>query len=277
MKFAYVDESGSADQSDVFVMVAVLVDAYRLRKYTSKFDKMIDAILAQHPGLRKELKTSRMINGEGGWNKIDAEERKKFLSQICDLANECSRIFAIALSFEGFNAAVEGSYGPPFAKSYWIGAAMYLSSIIQKKMKVGQKNKGLTVLICDDNKREMQNLSDSLHLSDSWFDPLYQKSKAIRGKTTWIKLNADQRFDQIVNTAFAIKSEHSSLIQVADAISYVYRRRIELMTENERWRGEKEYFEALGGRLPTHERLGRNPGGQCIDFYKAAQNKYWIL
>lgn len=277
MKFAYLDETGSADQSDVFVMTAVLVDAYRLRKYTSEFDRMIDAILAQHPGLRKELKTKRMINGEGGWSKIDAEERKKFLAQICDLANECSRIFAIAFSLKGFNAAVDGSYGQPFAKSYWIAAAMYLSSIIQKKMQVGKKNKGLTVLICDDNKLEMSNLSEALHLSDPWFDPLYQKSKTIRGKTGWMKLSTGQRFDQIVNTAFAIKSEHSSMIQVADAVAYVYRRRIELMTENERWKGEKDYFESLGARLPTRERVGRSPGGPCIDFYKAAQSKYWAL
>lgn len=277
MKFAYLDETGGADQSDVFVMTAILVDAYRLRKYTAEFDKMIDTILAQHPGLRKELKTKRMINGEGGWSKIDAEERKEFLIQICDLANECSRIFAIALSFKGFNAAVDGSHGHPFAKSYWIGAAMYLSGIIQKKLQVGKKNKGLTVLICDDNKQEMSNLSEALHQPDPWFDPLYQKSKAIRGKTAWVKLNADQRFDQIVNTAFAIRSEHSSMIQVADAVAYVYRRRIELMTENERWNGEKEYFETLAARLPTHERLARNPGGPCIDFYKASQSKYWTL
>ena len=277
MKFAYLDETGSSDQSDVFVMAAVLVDAYRLRKYTAEFDEIIDGILAQHPGLRKELKTKRMINGEGGWSKVNAEERKRILTEICDLANECSRIFAVALSFRDFNTAVEGGYGQPFEKSYWIGAAMYLSSIIQKKMQTSKKNKGLTVLICDDNKQEMSNLSDALHLSVAWFDPLYQKSKVIKRKTAWIELNADARFDMIVNTAFAIKSEHSSMIQVADAVAYVYRRRIELMTEKERWQREKEYFEALAARLPAHERLGRTPGGPCIDFYKTAQHKEWVL
>ena len=38
------------------------------------------------------------------------------------------------------------------------------------------------------------------------------------------------RFDHIINTAFAIKSDHSSMVQVADAISYVYRRHLELIT-----------------------------------------------
>jgi hypothetical protein len=31
MKFAYVDETGSTDERDVFVMAGLLVDAYRLR------------------------------------------------------------------------------------------------------------------------------------------------------------------------------------------------------------------------------------------------------
>ncbi|MGJ4890767.1 DUF3800 domain-containing protein [Bradyrhizobium sp. HKCCYLRH3099] len=66
MKFAYVDESGEQNHSSVFVMAGVLVDAYRLRKYTETFDEKLSVILAKHPGLRTELKTQRMINGEGG-------------------------------------------------------------------------------------------------------------------------------------------------------------------------------------------------------------------
>jgi len=50
MKFTYVDESGGRDHTDVFVMVGLLIDAYRLRKYTSQFDTMIADFLAKHPG-----------------------------------------------------------------------------------------------------------------------------------------------------------------------------------------------------------------------------------
>jgi len=39
MKFCYVDESGDKPQSDVFVMTGVLVDAYKLRKHTARFDR----------------------------------------------------------------------------------------------------------------------------------------------------------------------------------------------------------------------------------------------
>jgi hypothetical protein len=55
MKFSYVDESGDESQGDVFVMVGVLIDAYRLRKYTAKFDKMIVEFLARHPVARLSI------------------------------------------------------------------------------------------------------------------------------------------------------------------------------------------------------------------------------
>jgi hypothetical protein len=87
-----------------------------------------------------------------------------------------------------------------------------------------------------------------------------------------------ERFDQIINSAFAIKSQHSSLIQVADAVSYAYRRHLELKSDREAWQGEQEYFAGLVGKLePKRERLGRTPGGLCIEFYKAVRHQEWTL
>ena len=57
MKFAYVDESGDVGEGDVFVMAGLLIDAYRLRKYTSQFDQALSAFLKKHPSAPKELKT----------------------------------------------------------------------------------------------------------------------------------------------------------------------------------------------------------------------------
>ena len=101
MKFVYVDETGDKGQSDVFVMTGLLIDAYSLRKYTASFDRMLMAFLAKHPKSPRELKTKIFINGDKGWNKVDAEERKKFLAEVCDLAAECARVFAVAFSFSG--------------------------------------------------------------------------------------------------------------------------------------------------------------------------------
>jgi Protein of unknown function (DUF3800) len=270
MKFVYVDETGDKGQSDVFVMTGLLIDAYSLRKYTATFDDMITTFLARHPNSPTELKTQAIINGSKGWRKVDAAERKEFISKVCDLAAKCATIYAVAFSFQEFDdTARKAGYDQPFGNSYWLGAAMFIAALVQKQMKTLPKNKGLTVFICDDNKWEMSNLSDALYKADPWFDPIYQTSKKK-------EVPADRRFDQIINSAFAIKSEHSSLVQVADAVSYAYRRHLELKSNNENWSGEGQYFASLVAKLKK-EPLGRTTGGQCIEFYRAVRHKDWTL
>jgi hypothetical protein len=282
MKFVYVDETGSDDQTDVFVMTGLLIDAYVLRKYTASFDKMLTAFLARHPGSPKELKTKAFINGQGGWKNVPLAERKQFFEDICDLAAECATIFAVAFSFQNFEKARNAGYCQPF-KTYWVAAAMFIAALVQRQMRKKQRNKGLTVFICDDNQREMSNFSDALYKADPWFDPIYQASKTKGGKRIWCDVPAHERFDQIINTGFAIRSEHSSLIQVADAVSYAYRRYLELQNVKGQWSGEQQYFASLVAKFEEAKkpkkpkRLGRTPCGPCIEFYKAACHREWTL
>ena len=212
MKFAYVDESGGRDQSDVFVMVGLQVDAYRLRKTTMNFDHLLKALLERHPGHPAELKTRAFINGSGNWSVIPGEERKQLLRDICELATDRNKLFAVAMSFDKFDQAKDAGFGQPTGDSYWLAAGMFVSALIQKKMQSVAGRKGLTVLVMDDNDREMRTLSDGLYNADPWFDGLYQVRGRRRGTTMWLPRTANNRLDQIINTAFAIKSEHSSLI-----------------------------------------------------------------
>ena len=119
MKFIYIDESGSRDQGDVFVTFGLMVDAYKLRKKTADFDQRLEALFAKHPGNRADFKTSRFINGKGGWREIDATERKAFLKSVCELAVENGgKIFGLGLSFTAFDAAsAVGHVQPPIAQS----------------------------------------------------------------------------------------------------------------------------------------------------------------
>ncbi|YBW37777.1 restriction endonuclease subunit S [Nitrobacter sp. TKz-YC01] len=135
---------------------------------------------------------------------------------------------------------------------------------------------GLTVVIMDDNKSEMPKLSDGLYQGDAWFDGLYQTQGKKRGKTVWLERSKKDRFDHIINTAFAIKSDHSSMVQVADAISYVYRRHLELQAVAEAWAGEKDYYAELVAVLePARETLGHCPDAPSVKFYKAAKHAEW--
>jgi len=279
VKFAYIDESGSTEEGDVFVMAGLLIDAYRLRKYTSRFDQELAAFLAKHPGAPNELKTKAFINGRGGWNAVSADDRKQFLTDMCALASEVSSVYGFGMSFERFNAACSsGAYAMPCSGNYWALNGMFVGGLIQKKMQAKPNNKGLTVLIFDDNKAHMPKVSDGLYLAEPWFDALYQQTKRAKGKNQWCELKQPQRFDHIINTAFAIKSQHSSLVQVADAVSYVYRRHLELTSQCEAWLGEQAFYAGLVARLDgKREELGRTPDAECIDFYNAVKHPAWAL
>ncbi|MCV0384471.1 MAG: DUF3800 domain-containing protein [Erythrobacter sp.] len=279
MKFIYVDESGARDQGDVFVMSGLMVDAYKLRKKTADFDAKLEAIFAQHPGTRGDLKTKRFINGVGAWNQVPAQQRKNFLREVCELAvANGGKIYGIALSYHRFDVALAAGHGHPFGNSYWIAGAMFVSSLVQKKMQSVANSKGLTVLIMDDNKQEMANLSDGLHKCSEWYDGLYQRRGTKRGKSVWLDRRPKDRFDQIINTAFAIKSDHSSLVQVADALSWVYRRHLELKSQPEAYVGEQAYYQDLVDILePQREKLGHSPQEPCVAFYQDARHEGWTV
>jgi hypothetical protein len=140
-----------------------------------------------------------------------------------------STIFAVAFSFRNFDPAAKAEQQKTFGTGYWLGAAMFVSALVQQKMQKEKRNKGHTVLMCDEKKTDMPKLADALYAADPWFDPIYEGTR--RKKKKGKALLAEERFDQIVNTAFSIKSHHSSLIQIADAVSYIYRRHLELKND----------------------------------------------
>lgn len=278
MKFAYFDESGDGGDggSDVFVMAGLLIDAFKLRKYTAEFDQLLRDLLGKDQNSPRELKTKAFINGKKKWSRVEASRRKEGLRNICDLAVSCSKIFAIGFSFTNFYSAV-GKAGEelPFGREPWVAAAIFIGALIQKKMQKEKKNKGLTVLIFDDNKMFLPKVSNLLYTTPAWFDGLYQQR---RGNKNWTPVKPENRFDQIINSAFAMKAEHSSLIQVSDAVSYVYRRHLELMDEDECWEGEKEYYQTLAIKLDKkREYLGRTPRMSSFEFYDRAKHDSWRL
>jgi hypothetical protein len=279
MKFIYADESGSRDEGDVFVMCGLMVDAYKLRKKTADFDAKLEAIYALHPGTRGDLKTKRFVNGGGAWGQVDPQERKDLLRGICELAvANGGKVYGVGLSFQRFDQAAAAGHGQPFAVNSWVAAAMFVSSLVQKKMQGVANSKGLTVFIMDDNQKGMPHLSDGLYKASNWYDGLYQCRGWQRGKRVWLDRAPKDRFDQIINTAFAIKSDHSSLIQVADSISWVYRRHLELKSQAEAYAGERAYYEGLVAILePQREKLGQAPATASVAFYQAARHPDWPI
>ena len=278
MKFVYVDESGQSEHSDVFVMCGLVVDAYNLRKKTEEFEQLLTPILKIHPGKARDFKTGKFIQGDGGWKDIKEDERQDFLREVCKLAvSKGGKIVGIALSFPSLQEAIRES-APPIAKPrYWQVSAMFIASLVQKKMQVMKKGKGLTVFIMDEHQGEMPWFSDELHKKNEWFDGLYVRKNG--QKQNWKPRRQEDRFDQIINTAFAIKSEHATLIQVADVICHVYRRHLEITSTGGKRDEEQQFYAGLFQLLENHRyNLGRCPTDRpCVSFYEKAKHRNWKL
>ena len=279
MQFAYIDESGSSGQGDVFVMAGVLVDAYRLRKITADFDNKLGELRKKHPSEPEDLKASKIINGKGGWKDVPAEKRRQFFTDIVAQVESVGHVYAFALSLDRFKSAIKNYKSlPKNQNNHWVACSMYISALIQKKSQKEKKGKGLSILIFDDNKQFMPRLSDGLYDCNEWYDDLYASRKSSRGQTVW-KVEPDERFNQIINTAFAIKSKHSSLVQVADIISHIYRRYLELHNSKEKYEGEKKLYEDWTKTLNTRrEKSGRTPkDSETIKFYKDVCHPDWKI
>lgn len=276
MKFAYVDESGDSSQSDVFVMGGLVVDHHRLRKKTAEFDSLLRSLFQRHPGSPRELKTKAFMRGSGGWNSIPGDERKEFLRAVCELAvDKGDKIYALAVSLSKFD---RNKTAFPFEASYWVSSGMFVACLIQKKMQVISGKKGITALVVDDNKADMPKLSDAIYTPNLWFDGLYQIRGKKRGKQFWVPRTSEDRLDHIVNTAFAIKSEHSSLVQVADAFCWAYRRSLELASCEESFPGERDYYAGLKNLL-DNARICLGPGMPCDarEWYSKVVYDNWKL
>ena len=276
MKFAYVDES---KKDDIFVMAGILIDATKLKKYTDEFDALLKDVL-ERIGRRKkcppdELKTSLFIKGKRKWGVIDGEERQKILQGICDILKDSAKakIYAYCLSVSSFGKHSESTLTSN--KRHWHAAAMYIACLIQKKMVMKtDKNKGLTVLIYDHNARDFSRLSDTLYQPSSWYDDICRAKKG--GK--WQTITDENRFDQIINTAFSMKSQHSSLIQVADAVAHIYRRHIELEDgSKENWDDEKDYYSDLVLKLDSEKLKSVPADSESVNFYETIKHPKWKL
>ena len=116
----YVDNSGDKTQGDMFVMVGLLVDAYRLRKANAEFDKMIVDFLEKHPNPRKELKAKALINGADKWSKVAPGERKQFIADICGHVCGCMSLYPVAFSMSDSNRNAKVGSTINLSKNHWL-------------------------------------------------------------------------------------------------------------------------------------------------------------
>lgn len=278
LKFIYLDETGLDENTDVFVMVGLLIDAYSLRRITQEFDDLIGGFITNHGGKIQEVKTTSLFKPKGWWGNVNISDKQDYLSRVINLVIDNTEIYSIAISKNCFDK--NNALPAEIKKNYWLIAALYIASLVQKKMRKLEKNKGNTVMVFDNNAKDVPKISDSLYAPNPWFDDLYQSSISSPRKKKPKEVKPEERFNQIINTAFSIKSQHSYIIQAADAVCHILRRHIELQsTGKEKWSGEKDQMTQLANsiilkKIKLGQSLAESP---CLKYYKSIIYHGWRL
>lgn len=262
MKVCYVDESGDASSDSYFVMVGILTDAVRLNKTSREFAQKFREIASLFPEDLKELKSSRILYGKGGWRQVDAEERKHIFLDFCSWIVERKHdLLVSAIDQKNFRAADSKSL-PDCCKDMWLAAALNIALQVQIKNQSLSGNKGHTFLFYDDNKLKVGTLCELLWSPPSWCDAYYGRGRK------------QAALDQIIDTAFAIKSHHSGVVQVADIFAFIFRRFFEIGEgeKSQQWDGELDLIKRCLALMK--DRIHGNASGMKSANKCAAANWY---
>lgn len=235
MKFCYLDESGIGDEKYA-AMVGIIVDHTRMHKTKSEWKEQLDAITKLAGRRIDELHMNSFYPGNGPYRNIDGEIRYKIIESTFKwFASRKHTISISAIDKESFtkNEDLKNT----FCNSCWCLMAYHNILQMQKNHQSLDKNKGNTILIFDEEVTEKDNLRALCNADIPLTDDYYCKV----GKTP------KQRMDQIVDYPYYADSRDVGLIQMADVITYIFRKLIEMMDghQKEKYTGEKDKLYSL--------------------------------
>jgi len=243
MKVCYVDESGNNDGDHCLVMVGLQVDAIRLNKTLIEFAGIFARVESLFGENLKELKGAKLIFGRDRWRKIDPTVRKQITDNLVGwIVDRKHPIFLAAVDRKQHRQHPQAGL-PQCCNDAWMTVGLHIALQVQKVNQAISSNKGQTFLVFDDNKQKADAFAELLWSPPDWTDDYYDKGKK------------QERLDQVINTAFSVRSHHAGLVQVADLYAFIFRRFAELhdFASPEEWPGERAmidgYVQTLAQRL----------------------------
>jgi hypothetical protein len=264
MKVCYVDESGNQAEEPCLVMVGIVVDAARLNRSREEFAEIFDVVQSLFLENLREIKGSKMIFGRDRWRNIDPDVRKKIAGYFCEWVGD--RKHHLALSAIDRTKLTDPLWAsvPGLGNDPWLAAALHVALQVQKHHQGKKANKGHTFLVFDENKAKADSLAELIFSPPAWTDAYYGRAKK------------QAQLDQLIDSAFTVKSHHAGLVQAADVFALIFRRYSELHDHGsaEFWAGEKAlidgYVNKLAGRLlPSPSRWPAHPQCPGARFFNA--------
>lgn len=277
MKFVCADESGSPPLSDAFVMCGLMVDADVFFKMSSECTKL----LADITGLGEEFKTNVFIKGEKYGKKFDPSERIKKLTKLYEyLVENNYSIFGTGLSFNAIKKAINEEDDRDPQKIARVFSGLFISELVQNRMHEEDPDFGQAMIVFDHHTL-WRGVSEKLKQGWAWEDGLcLDRSKGISERDLRSCKGIDRSSCIVDRKIYSVKSEWSSLIQMADLVSYIYRRRLNFWdTKKQACEGERAFigkaFNALDPLRLKLKDVPYTPDAACTKLLNDIKHTGW--
>jgi len=217
-------------------MVGIFANLYHFHKSDNEFKKVFDIIKENIP--IKEIKGSEIYRGRGSWakKKISPDIRDEVIEYYLKwLSSRNHKVITTAIdNVQFFNSKTNGNYKDYFSHLQypWLLSALHIAMVVQKLNKNLKSNKGKTLLVFD----EEDTFEDELQ------ELIFNPPEFIDEFVAYDKRQEKYRLNQIIDSAYFVKSHHSSLAQIADIVAFLYKTYLELhyYGVREAYAGEKE-------------------------------------
>ena len=259
MRFCYVDETGTHENSLLLAFVGLVIDSTKRTKMEREARNMLDEILSKASRAVPELKGHHFYHGKKHWKGV--HDRHEYITQLCTwyAASHCR----LAVSALRLGSYPESGLRNLTGLNSWNAGALHIGLQIQKSGGRRERNKGATALVFDQQQMNRHAITELLFDPPEFIDEYYGRDKK--------KLP----FDQVVDTPFFVDSHHVPAIQIADVFASVIRHHIEIEDghREERYDGEsvvlRGWWEILSDRfLDRAARLPTKPKSELAAAYR---------
>ncbi len=238
MKFCYIDESGTGNESYA-VMAGLVIDTYRIGTAKEEWNRLLERVseLAHRPVT--EIHMRDFYSGNGAWHGSNGAERAAVIEAILNwIVERRHKVVLCGIDKAKFRATFDNNDIIRDLGNIWCALAFQTVLVLQKQNQRVEKGKGRTVVIFDNEETERQRFNRMISSPFIWSDTYYDKDRR------------QDRLDHILDVPYWGDSEEVGLLQVADVVAYILRRYCELQNNDpERYQNENRVIEEWTSRI----------------------------
>ena len=281
------DESGSRPHSDAMVVCGLMVDARTFFKTADVFNNMIaESRNLDNRNERKTFKTSEFIGDENAAKDREKfEKRKKHIKKMCKTIGKFNMdIFCIGISFDKVESKLtekDRNHANNIART--IGG-MFICTLVQNRIQNPTDETGHTFVVFD-NHGANSHVNRMLKSGRNWVDGISQVLETKNNEEPSNSAKKTVLFDQIIDkTVYAVQAKLSPHVLMADMVSYVYRRHLNLMNlegieGKEKWTSERKFIKELVDILEPQrcklDDISHAVDEEFLDFYEKVKHSGW--